>query len=81
MGGEHGGDITGPLQVKHPGDVEEGEAGVVQTKTGQETGQDLLQLQPACQIGSRPGIIVATRRNKMILTQQCEWGNVPKKQS
>ena len=51
---------TGPLQLDgktHPGDVEQGEAGIVETKTGQETEQDLLQLQPACQVGSRPGII------------------------
>ena len=55
VGREHGGDVRGPLQVKHPGDVEQSEAGVVQTYTVQETGQDLLQLQPAREVGSWPG--------------------------
>ena len=54
MGGEHGGDITGPLQVEDWRDVDQGEAGVVQTETVEETGQDLLQLQPAGEVGGWP---------------------------
>ena len=64
MGGEHGGDVAGPLHVKHARDVEQGQAGVVLTKTVQETGQDLLQLQSAGQVGSRPGIIVRVKLSK-----------------